>query len=519
MVQVSRRTAVYAGVGGGLVPFTLAANSDRIPGFLRERIALPVGVRTGDVTTDSATVWAAGSAPGRLHVRLDSSGRRVRSVRGSYADATTDFTARHTFRGLAPGREYQATLWFESADGTRGEQQRLRFRTAPIHPAATSLVWSGDTFGQGYGINAALGGVPGYRAMLDVDPDLFIHCGDAIYADEPILAWAEEKGERVWRNEVAFGVDHVAETLDDFRGRHRYTLLDSSARAFHAAVPVLSSWDDHETTNNWWPGGRVTDADDPGYTEKRHDVLAARARRAWQEYSPVPLEHLNGRGRTGFAENLIYRRVPRGAHLDVFNLDMRSYRGGNDIDPQAPQPGMLGPVQEEWLVREVTSSRATWKVIVADQPLGVRPRTLAGTDSYANQDDGGPLGRETELARVFTAFQRAGVRNVVWLTADVHYTAAHHYDPARAAYTEFDPFWEFISGPLHCRTFEAKGLDGTFGGQVLYSLGSDGGSDPPTQGKQFFGQLLIGVDGAMTVNLRNIAGEVLWSRVLEPERR
>lgn len=514
-VQLTRR-ALLSGAGGGLLPLTFAAGTRDVPGVVRQRISLPVGARTGDVTTDTATVWAAASGPGRLHVRLESHGRRLRSVRGAWADAATDFTARHTFRGLAPGREFDATLWFESPDGTRGQPQRLTFRTAPVHPAATSLLWSGDTFGQGYGIGPD--GVPGYRAMLAQEPDLFLHCGDAVYADEPILDWAEERGRRVWRNRVELGVDHVAETLADFRGRHRYALLSEDVRAFHAAVPVMASWDDHETTNNWWPGGRVTPDDDPGYTEKRHDVLAARARRAWQEYTPLPLDHLNGKGRTGFAENLIHRKVPRGAHLDVFNLDMRSYRGGNDRHPQAPQPGLLGPVQEQWLIREVAASRATWKVIVADQPLAVRPRDLTGTDSYANQDDGAPLGREAELARVLSAFQAAGVRNVVWLTADVHYTAAHHFDPARAAYDAFDPFWEFISGPLHCRTFEAKPVDGTFGAERVFALGSDGLSDPPTAGKQFFGQLRIAADGALTVNLRDVAGSVLWSRVLEPER-
>ncbi|WP_425388824.1 alkaline phosphatase D family protein [Corynebacterium lactis] len=37
--------------------------------------------------------------------------------------------------------------------------------------------------------------------------------------------------------------------------------------------------------------------------------------------------------------------------------------------------------------------------------------------------------------------------NVVWLTADVHYTAAYHYSPERAQFTDFAPFWEFVSAP------------------------------------------------------------------------
>jgi alkaline phosphatase D len=45
------------------------------------------------------------------------------------------------------------------------------------------------------------------------------------------------------------------------------------------------------------------------------------------------------------------------------------------------------------------------------------------------------------------------VVNTVWLTADVHYAAAHYYNPDKAQFQEFDPFWEFVARPLHAGTF------------------------------------------------------------------
>ena len=45
-----------------------------------------------------------------------------------------------------------------------------------------------------------------------------------------------------------------------------------------------------------------------------------------------------------------------------------------------------------------------------------------------------PLGRELEIAELLSFAKRHGIKNMVWLTADVHYTAAHHYSPDRAAY-------------------------------------------------------------------------------------
>ncbi|WP_292443296.1 alkaline phosphatase D family protein [Methylibium sp.] len=60
------------------------------------------------------------------------------------------------------------------------------------------------------------------------------------------------------------------------------------------------------------------------------------------------------------------------------------------------------------------------------------------------------------------------MRNVVWVTADVHYCAAHHYDPARAQFQDFEPFWEFVAGPLNAGSFGPGTLDNTFGRQAVF---------------------------------------------------
>ena len=107
----------------------------------------------------------------------------------------------------------------------------------------------------------------------------------------------------------------------------------------------------------------------------------------------------------------------------------------------------------------------------------------------ANGDPGAPLGRELELADLFRHLKSQLVRNVVWITADVHYCAAHHYDPVRARFTEFDPFWEFVAGPLNAGTFGPNTLDPTFGPEVRF-VGIPAGmkpNRPPSDGFQFFG--------------------------------
>lgn len=490
------------------------------PRLVRERVSLTSGARSGEVTTSSAVLWARAAADGRLDARISSNGRVLRELQGVWADERTDHTARLVLDGLAPGRRYDADLWFTGPDGAAGERQRVSFTTAPIHAAAQSLVWSGDTCGQGWGINPDVGGLTAYRAMLDTRPDLFVHCGDTIYADIEIPETVAEPTGETWRNVVAEGVHKVAESLAEFRGRHRYPLLDEHVRALYAEVPTVAQWDDHETANNWYPGEVL---DDDRYTERSCDVLSARGRRAWQEYQPVPVRRLVDRSGDGFALRRIHRKVPRGTHLDVFCLDMRSHRGGNPGSATAGQPGILGAEQEAWLIDEVSRSTATWKVISADLPLSIPSSHPDDLDGPSNGDDGPPLGREPEIARVLAAFKANGVRNVVWITADVHYTAAHHYSPDRAAFTDFDPFWEFVSGPAAAGTFATKDdlLDRTFGPEVVYSKGNetDAWSQSPRAGNQFFGHLAIAASGLLTVTLYDAAGTALWTRDLTPERQ
>jgi alkaline phosphatase D len=351
--------------------------------------------------------------------------------------------------------------------------------------------------------------------MHDTNPDFFVHAGDTVYADGPIAEQVVEPDGQVWRNVVIPEVTKVAETLAEFRGRHRYTLMDDNVRAMYAEVPVVAQWDDHETTNNWWAGEVL---DDPRYTqERRVDVLAARARQAWQEYMPIADPRAT-RATDGFAPARIYRKIGRGPQLDVFCLDMRTFKDPNTPGLELEKTHILGQEQVDWLVREVTRSRATWKVISADMPLGlVVPDGPVNQESLANRDPGAPLGKELEIAEVLAAFKRHKVRNVVWITADVHYCAAHHYDPSRAGFTDFDPFWEFVAGPIAAGTFGPNQLDMTFGPEVVFSKYADQPNQSPRHGNQFFGHVAIDADGLFTVSLRDLAGAVLWSRELEPE--
>jgi alkaline phosphatase D len=317
----------------------------------------------------------------------------------------------------------------------------------------------------------------------------------------------------MWRNVVTPAKSKVAETLEEFRGNYAYNLLDDNVRRFNADIPQLVLWDDHEVKNNWYPGMSL-DTDDR-YTEKSARVLAANGRRAFLEHAPIRL--------SAGAAPPIYRSCAYGPLLEVFAIDLRTYRGPNTSNRQAA-PGAetvhAGAQQLAWLKRALRNSTAVWKVIASDLPVGLIVRDGATAfEAIANGDAGPPLGRELEIADLLRFMQHERIRNVVWVTGDVHYAAAHHYDPQRARVKEFDPFWEFVAGPLHAGTFGPNDLDDTFGPEARFASVERGApaNRPPSDGLQFFGFTRIAArTKVMTVTLRNLAGDTIYSVDLEP---
>jgi alkaline phosphatase D len=471
-----------------------------------DRPQITHGIQSGDISLDGGIVWARADRPSLMVVEAATtiSFKDIIRVASAEARRDTDFTAKVLLDRLPAGQDifYRVRFHDIASPLIAGEPQVGHFRMASHDKRDVSFVWSGDTVG-GWGIDESRGGMRTYATMLANRPDFFVHCGDNIYAECPLGAEQKLPNGEVWRNIVTEEKSRVAETLADYRGNYKYNLLDHNLRAFNAEVPVFAQWDDHEVTNDWWPGMplRVGDAD--------ITALAARGCQAFHEFTPTRAFAAD-RGR-------IYRKIGYGPLLDVFMLDMRSYRGPNSDgrqDTYGPAAHFLGLAQVAWLKRELAASRATWKVIAADLPIGVTSYDAAA------QGDGPPLGRELEIADLLSFIKHAGVRNTVWITADMHYTAAHYYDPNRAVFQDFEPFWEFQSGPIHAGTGGPGVLDNTFGPRAVYqnACSKEQGDDlAPCFGLQFFGHVAIdGASEVMTVTLKDVADRALWSIELMP---
>ena len=525
---VARRTFLKSTgllIGSVMVPggaSSLVHAARRVRSSPRGAPRLEQGIQIGDVRDDRAVLWSRSDRPARLLVDYDvrESFANPQRVRGPLALETSDFTARVDVTGLPNDSGIFVRVRFQDPSNNHVVSDPVRgsFRTAPVKNRAIRFLWSGDTAGQGWGINPDVGGMTIYEAMRQTRPDFFIHCGDTIYADGPIQeSMIAEKG-REWKNIVTPEVSKVAETLAEFRGRYKYNLLDEHVRRFNAEVPQIWQWDDHEVLNNWSETKDLST--DARYREKNVPLLIARGARAFLEYAPLRYTGVAVRER-------IYRSIPYGQLLDVFVLDMRSYRAGNSYNRQ-PAPGpdtaFLGGEQLAWLQQHLRTSQAVWKVIAADMPLGLQVgdgTDAAGRPRWENaaNGDGPVLGREFDIAEILSFLKRERVQNVVWLTADVHYCAAHYYDPRAAQSQEFDPFWEFVAGPLNAGTFGPNTLDNTFGPQVVFQRAPEPGQAnlSPYAGLQFFGQVDIdGRTAMMTVSLKDLTGATVFSKQLPP---
>ena len=340
MTTLGRRSFLASTAALGLTGVTARATA--APALVHRRLTLPSGVQSGDVTTSSAVLWARSDGPGRLMAEI-SSGHRSWYRTGRIAGAESDFTAKLDLTGLAPGREYQVDLWFEDQDGLR-RRDRARTLLDRLHaPVGDQLRLDRRHRGQGWGINADIGGLLGYRAMHATRPDFFIHSGDTIYADGPIAA----AGHRAGRPGLA---------QPRHRGGHQGR---RDARPSSADGTATTARREHPRPVRRRPGDRpVGRPRDPQQLvpRRRSSTTPATPSAAWTSSPPAPARP--GRNTCPIADLRAHDRSDRvrarphlpqdlrGPQLDVFCLDMRTFKdpntAGKETGAPHPRPGAGG---------------------------------------------------------------------------------------------------------------------------------------------------------------------------------
>ena len=115
-----------------------------------------------------------------------SDGRRVQ---GPVALDEWDFTSRVVLTDLPAGQTIRYRVRFLDLGDLKTLSEPITgfFRTPELERPTrdVTLAWSADTVGQGWGIDISRGGLGLYETMRRLQPDMFVHVGDVVYAINP----------------------------------------------------------------------------------------------------------------------------------------------------------------------------------------------------------------------------------------------------------------------------------------------------------------------------------------------
>ena len=146
--------------------------------------------------------------------------------------------------------------------------------------------------------------------------------------------------------------------------RYTYNLLDENVRRFNAVTPQIWQWDDHEVLNNWSPSKDLSAA----ATIQGKERVPAR-RTGHSRVSGICADALL---EPGDGARVSRDSVRSAARCVCDRHAVLSW--AEHIQPTAEQSAdteYLGRPQLEWLKRGLAQSRAAWKVIASDMPIGV----------------------------------------------------------------------------------------------------------------------------------------------------
>ena len=213
----------------------------------------------------------------------------------------------------------------------------------------------------------------------------------------------------------------------------------------------------------------------------------------------------------------VHRVVSYGPLVDVFVLDMRTYRGPNTpgLEPPGPASAILGAEQLAWLERQLRRSRAVWKVIASDMPIGlIVPDGPVDIEAVANRDPGRPSARELEIAACWR--RSSSEASATSCGSRRTCTTPRPTTTTRPvpAFGDFDPFWEFVAGPINAGTFGPNALDTTFGPSAEFVEAALTPNQPPIDGRQYYG--VVDADPMRsTSSSRTSPGTTLFSTRLD----
>jgi alkaline phosphatase D len=361
------------------------------------------GVASGDALHDRVIIWtrvsptAADQQPALVtwKVALDTSMTQIVQTGSLLTTIERDYTVKIDVQDLQPDTWYYYEFYAEGKASIQG-----RTRTTPNPTAMKDSL----RFAVVSCANLEAGFFNVYGALNQrKDFDAVICLGDYLYEYETGGYAPNPQSDRFFEpsNEII--------TLEDYRMRHSIYRLDGDLRRLHQNFPWFFVWDDHEFANDAWTGGAQNHTT---ATEGNWMTRKDFAKQAYFEW--IPIRDNNSQGLFE-----IYRNVSYGQLVDLILLDTRVKGRNEQLTAANPLVNsstrtILGTQQHDWLINQLDSSAAIYKVIA--QQIMVAPLEVFGVAVNMDQWDGYPAERSQILDHIVSQ----NIENVVVLTGDIH---------------------------------------------------------------------------------------------------
>jgi alkaline phosphatase D len=444
------------------------------------------GVTAGEVSSSSAVLWGKAKKSGKYKLEVARNakfkGRKTQSVKATKGH---DNTVQKRVKRLRPNTKY----WFRftGKGGKRSDVGKFKTAPKPKQNATIRFGWSGDQdFNPEPGKTKPFWNNGEVLARMTAERNNFnVMLGDTIYSD----------------SEVPGRLNPIALSVKQKWAKYKVNLGNKRLQALRRSAGFYSHWDDHEFVNDFSPAENSFDNN----VNVNGHTLYTRGQKAFRDYAPVSWSKRNG----------LYRKVRWGRNLEVFFLDQRSFRSANadanhvcdnpqtgspDVAPTAPQttrnlfalvtPSLAAPVSQacldtirspnrtylghrqlERFLKDVKSSTARFKVIMNELPI--QQYYVLPYDRWE--------GFEAERQRVLTELQ--GVKNVIFLTTDVHATLVNdaRFQTLESGGAKNSGIMDVTVGPVATANFALE-IDQATGGSGNGALVDTAFLTPPPPG-------------------------------------
>ncbi|MGD1838452.1 MAG: alkaline phosphatase D family protein [Nitrososphaeraceae archaeon] len=436
--------------------FITLVNNNEINGQENSNSSLNIaeGIASGDVTDNSAIIWSRVNAPSFMNVEFADNPLFVNSkLETKWVDNSSDYTGNIKVKNLTSVTTYFYRVFFSTLDNINSSSVTGSFKTAPKPNesiGSISFIVGGDLGGQTFcrDIN---NGYSIFEQMKKFSPDFYIQNGDMIYADDTCPIQKPDGGRNIQGNFLGIADPQVnwnnlTQIQDIYLEHWIYNMADPHLQNFLKNTSMYTQWDDHEVINDYGANWKYWNIDHQNRTGFKN--LIHEGRTTFFNFSPIDKTNLED-------PDMIYRSFSWGNNLDLLILDARSDRSRNDIpDTLENNKTMLGAEQLLWLKDNLLNSNATWKVISSDVPISIPTgsnSSLFGRDGWANGitlDFSSKTGFERELKNIMKFIDDNNIKNVVFVTTDVHFPIILKYNIDMNNDGDSVNVYEIVSGPL-----------------------------------------------------------------------